>query len=99
MQFFISNSDGSAGDGSDIGKCPSSYSSYKCLSTGACNVCGLVSGFAEGCDITSMSPVCDADASTSGIEDSASGKIAKCVACKKSGKKNPIVYRHSNLMV
>ena len=71
-----------------IGKCPSFYSSYKCLSTGGCNVCGLISGVAEGCDITSTSPVCDAESSTSGIQDSATGKVAQCVACKKSGKKN-----------
>ena len=79
-------SDGSAGDGTEIGKCPSGHSSYKCLSTGGCNVCGLISGVAEGCDITSTSPVCDADSSTTGIQDSASGKVAQCVACKKSGR-------------
>ena len=76
----------SAGDGTTIGKCPSGHSSYKCLSNGACNVCGLISGNAEGCDITSTTPVCDADSTTSGIQDSASGKVAQCVACKKNGK-------------
>ena len=76
----------SAGDGTTIGKCPSGHSSYKCLSSGACNVCGLISGNAEGCDITSSTPVCDADSTTSGIQDSASGKVAQCVACKKSGR-------------
>ena len=76
----------SAGDGTTIGKCPSGHSSYKCLSNGACNVCGLISGNAEGCDITSTTPVCDADSTTSGIQDSASGKVAQCVACKKTGK-------------
>ena len=76
----------SAGDGTTIGKCPSGHSSYKCLSSGACNVCGLISGNAEGCDITSTTPACDADSTTSGIQDSASGKVAQCVACKKSGK-------------
>ena len=73
------------GDGSEIGKCPSSYSNYRCLSTGACNVCGLISGNAEGCDITSTNPVCDADNSLSGTQDSATGKVAQCVACTKSG--------------
>ena len=73
------------GDGTEIGKCPSHYSSYRCLSTGACNVCGLISGKAEGCDITSTSPVCDADSSTSGTQDSATGKVAQCVACTKTG--------------
>ena len=95
---FIFTSDGSAGNGSDIGKCPSSYGSYKCLSTGACNVCGLISGIAEGCDITSTSPVCDADSLTSGIQDSAIGKVAQCVACKKSGENYPIVSLQSNLV-
>ena len=73
------------GDGTDIGKCPSSYSNYKCLSTGMCNVCGLIAELAEGCDISSTTPVCDADSSSSIIEDSATEKISKCVACKKSG--------------
>ena len=73
------------GDGSEIGKCPSSYSSYRCLSTGECNVCGLVSGVAEGCDIHSSTPVCDADSTTVGIQDSATGKVSQCVACTKSG--------------
>ena len=73
------------GDGTTIGKCPSSYTNYRCLSTGECNVCGLISGFAEGCDIRSNVPVCDADSSSPVIEDAAEGKVAKCVACKKSG--------------
>ena len=83
---FISNIDGSNGDGTTIGKCPSHYSTYKCLSTGACNVCGLINGNSQGCDVTSTTPVCDADASTNGIQDSATGKVAQCAACKKSGK-------------
>ena len=41
---------------------------------------------AEGCDILSSSPVCDADSSTAGIEDSAENKVAQCVGCKKDGK-------------
>ena len=78
--------DGTTGDGTDIGKCPSSQSTYKCLSTGECNVCGYISGVAQGCDVLSAAPVCDEDASTTEIEDSASGKVAKCTACTKSGK-------------
>ena len=73
------------GDGTEIGKCPSSFSTYKCLSTGGCNVCGLISGKAEGCDITSPTPVCDADRDTIHTQDSATGKVAQCVACTKSG--------------
>ena len=76
----------SPGDGSSIGKCPSIYSTYKCLSTGECNVCGLISGKAQGCDITSLSPVCDADSSTPGTQDTATGKVAQCTACTKSGE-------------
>ena len=75
-----------AGDGNTIGNCPSSYSTYKCLSNGACNICGLISGYAQGCDILSGTPVCDADSGTLTIEDSASEKLAQCVACKKSGE-------------
>lgn len=74
------------GDGSEIGKCPSSYTDYKCLSTGACNVCALISGYAEGCDITSTSPVCDADSTTAITDDFATAKVAKCVKCTKNGK-------------
>ena len=41
---------------------------------------------AEGCGILSSSPVCDADSSTAGIQDSAENKVAQCVGCKKDGK-------------
>ena len=75
-----------AGDGTELGKCPSSNSNYRCLSTGACNVCGLISGVAEGCDPFSTTPVCDADSTTSAIDDTATNKVSQCVACKKSGK-------------
>ena len=70
------------GDGFSSGKCPQ----YNCLSNGYCNVCGLISGYAEGCDITSTTPVCDADKDISGTQDSATGKVSKCVACTMSGK-------------
>ena len=76
----------SVGDGTTLGKCPTSHSNYRCLSSGACNVCGLINGNVEGCDIASATPVCDADSTTSGIQDSASGKVAQCVACKKNGE-------------
>ena len=48
--------------------------------------CSLISGYAEGCDVTSMAPVCDADSSTFGIQDTATAKVAQCVACKKAGR-------------
>ena len=69
-----------------MGNCPESLTGYKCLSNGACNVCGLLSNKAEGCNIFSTSPVCDADKSTAGIEATYdTTKEAKCVACKKTG--------------
>ena len=84
----------SPGDGTSIGKCPSSYSTYKCLSTGECNVCGLISGKAQGCDITSTSPVCDADSSTPGTQDTATGKVAQCTSCTKSGKEYHSMHKY-----
>ena len=78
------------GDGSEKGNCPQETAGvanddYRCLSTGVCNICGLISGKAEGCDILSTTPVCDADSTTSGTQDSAVDKVAACVACTKSG--------------
>ena len=86
--FFLIIDGITAGDDATIGNCPSSYNTYKCLSNGACNICGLnmESGYAEGCDIHSNAPVCDADSTAAGIQDSATGKLAQCVPCKKSGK-------------
>ena len=49
-------------------------------------MCGLINNLAEGCDILSSTPVCDADSNTSDIEDSAVGKVAQCVGCKKDGE-------------
>ena len=86
LNLLVNAIDGlTAGDGTDIGKCPGSFSTYKCLSTGRCNVCELISGKAEGCDITSTIPVCDADKDSLHTQDSATGKVAQCVACTKSG--------------
>ena len=70
-----------------MGNCPESLTGYKCLSNGACNVCGLLSNKAEGCNIYSTSPVCDADKSTVGIEATYdTAKEAQCVACKQTGE-------------
>ena len=74
------------GDGTGLGKCPTSNSNYKCLSTGECNVCKLISGTNEGCDDSSTTPVCDHDSTLSGIQTSATSKVAQCVGCTKSGK-------------
>ena len=83
---YTKNVDGtSPGDGTTIGKCPSQYSTYRCLSTGECNECGLISGFAEGCDILSSIPVCDTSYTTFSVADSKFVTVSKCVACKTSG--------------
>ena len=91
LMYIINNCwlliDGStAGDGFSQGKCPS----RNCLSNGYCNVCGLISGYAEGCVVTSVTPVCDADSATNGIQllefPAASEKVGQCVSCKQSGK-------------
>ena len=92
MEIGLNTDRTTPGDGTSIGICPSHYSNYKCLSTGTCNVCGLISGKAQGCDITSTSPVCDADSTTSGTQDSASDKVAQCVACTMSSKYNRVVH-------
>ena len=55
-------------------------------------MCGLISGTAEGCELLSSSPVCDADSSTPGIQDSATAKVAQCVACKKSGNLSSYLF-------
>jgi hypothetical protein len=74
------------GDGATIGICPTIQNNYRCLSSGACNVCGVINGIHEGCDVTSVTPVCDTDSATDGIQDFADGKIAQCTACRKDGK-------------
>ena len=84
--IFITQGAGAVGNGETIGKCPSGYSNYRCLSTGYCNICGNINNVAEGCDVLSSTPVCDADSSTGSIEDSAAQKVAQCVACKKDGE-------------
>ena len=63
-------------------------SGLRCLSTGTCNVCGVNSGQVEGC--CSTTPICDTDAIEPGIQESATGKIAQCVACTKSGNSKRI---------
>ena len=94
--YYIYVGVGTQGDGTTIGKCPSSHSSYRCLSSGACNVCGLISGTHEGCVSTSTTPVCDADSTTSTIEDTAVEKEAVCKGCTKSGQSlaNHVNYEH-----
>ena len=57
MISFLYHKDGTtAGDGTEIGKCPSSYSNVKCLSTGECKVCKIISGIHQGC--SGSTPIC-----------------------------------------
>ena len=49
-------------------------------------MCGLISGTHEGCVSTSTTPVCDADSTTSIIDDLATEKEAGCKGCTKSGQ-------------
>ena len=52
-------------------------------------MCGLISDVAEGCHATSLTPVCDADKDTTGIQllgfPDAAGKEGVCVQCTMSG--------------
>ena len=90
------------GDGSDIGNCPSHHTSYRCLSTGSCNVCGLISGKAEGCNVFSTASVCDADSTTSGYQSTyLDSKEGVCTQCKNKGmcnqnSKSFYLLTHSN---
>ena len=88
------------GDGTEKGNCPMETAGvanddYRCLSTGVCNICGLINGYAEGCAVFSTTPVCDADSTSAGIQDSATDKVAACVACTKSGNFVFLVKRNT----
>ena len=77
------------GDGSDIGNCPSHHASYKCLSTGSCNVCGLINNKAEGCNVFSTDSVCDADSTAPGYQPTyLETKEGQCTQCKNKGMYN-----------
>ena len=53
--YFYYVKDGvTAGDGTTVGKCPGNL---KCISTGECRVCKIVSGQHEGC--SGANPRCD----------------------------------------
>ena len=71
-----------------IGTCPASPSNLKCQPNGDCQVCNYISNNYVGCSITSITPVCDSDASTAETQaDFANPATTReCVACKKSGK-------------
>ena len=81
----------STGDGSaDLtnGMCEKQDTNRKCLSTGECRACKFISTSYEGCDITSMTPICDANSGTSTVDFTTyadSSLTAECVACKKAG--------------
>ena len=56
-----------------------------CHSDGHCNLCRRISGVHVGCNNSSSTPVCDADSTTTGVQDSAVDKRAICAGCKKEG--------------
>ena len=72
-------------DGTTRGTCPMSPSDLLCHSDGYCNVCRLIDDIHVGCDEFSATPVCDADSTTIGVQDSAVDKRAVCSGCKKDG--------------
>ena len=81
--------DQATGDGTDIGFCPTSPAGLRCLSSKECRICKWISPNYEGCDVTSVTPVCDSDADdsvvTTGILTSDDpAKPAQCVGCKQS---------------
>ena len=88
---FIDNSNG---DGSTIGKCPTDPSGLLCHANGRCNVCQLIDGVNSGCQELSSRPVCDANPSSSGVQqDSTNNRLelrGECVACKEDGKHDDI---------
>ena len=63
-----------------------SPSDLLCHSDGYCNVCRLLDGVHVGCSNFSSTPVCDADSTITGVQDSAVDKRAVCSGCKQSGK-------------
>ena len=76
------------GDGSEKGTCPATPSNLKCQPNGACLICNHISNNYVGCDITSVNPVCDSDAATTGLQDYFDNPATtrEWVACKKDGK-------------
>ena len=85
--FLIYILDGSAGDGTTRGKCPSSPSGLLCHSDGNCNVCRSIDSVHVGCQLFSSTPVCDADSTVIGIQDKNPDidRRAVCSGCKKQG--------------
>ena len=82
-----------------IGTCPANPSNLKCQPNGDCQICNYISDNYVGCAITSITPVCDSDASTSGTQTDYSNPATtrECVACKKSGKMRNVTHIYSNL--
>ena len=82
------------GDGSTEtnGMCEKQDATRRCLSTGECRVCKLISDKYEGCDITSTTPICDANTAVANVQFDTSSDyvstslIPACVACKKAGE-------------
>ena len=88
MDFFVIYTlAGTTADGTTRGQCPMSPSDLLCHSDGYCNVCRLNNGTGVhvGCSKFSSTPVCDADSTITGVQDSAVEKRAVCSGCKKTG--------------
>ena len=94
ITFVISKIAGTSADGTALGKCPMNPSGLLCHSDGHCNVCRLfiVNNVSVhvGCTNSSSTPICDADSTVIGVQDSAVDKRAICAGCKKSGKSGDI---------
>ena len=84
----------STGDGSTEadGMYQKEDSTRKCLSSGECRPCKYITDEYEGCDITSTTPICDANTAVANIQfDTSSDYVSTslipvCVACKKAGE-------------
>ena len=74
--------------GTELGFCPTTPANLRCLSSGECRVCKLIDPNYEGCDVTSTTPVCDSDISSTDMISTNDDptKTPQCVGCKKTSK-------------
>ena len=99
------------GDGSSDpdGMCEKVDPTRKCLSSGECRICkfvptnsiGVTVNKYEGCDITSYSPICDANTAVSGVQYSRFDYDAVltqgCVPCTSTGKAGVVFDLHKSI--
>ena len=81
------------GDGTTepSGMCQKQDPTRKCMSSGECRACKFITDKYEGCDITSNTPICDANTAVANVQFATSDYVSKlltpaCVACKQAGK-------------